>query len=85
MSTLSASQLVTLGALLVRIEQHYGSPQDVEWCHDGEQFWIVQSRPVTTAGANPQSAIQQSRMIRNPRSAIRNPIGSSGRVRTSRK
>jgi rifampicin phosphotransferase len=47
-STLSASQLATLGALLARIERHYGSPQDVEWCHDGGQFWIVQSRPVTT-------------------------------------
>jgi pyruvate,water dikinase len=22
-------------------------PQDVEWAHDGEQFWILQSRPVT--------------------------------------
>jgi pyruvate,water dikinase len=26
----------------------FGAPQDVEWCHDGKQFWIVQSRPVTT-------------------------------------
>ena len=47
--TLSASQLATLGALLARIERHYGAPQDVEWCDDGEQFWIVQSRPVTAA------------------------------------
>ena len=52
-AALSAAQLATLGALLVRIEQHYGSPQDVEWCHDGEQFWIVQSRPVTTRRRNP--------------------------------
>src|SRR6185436_7396131 len=51
-ATLSAAQLASLGALLTRIEQHYGAPQDVEWCHDGEQFWIVQSRPVT---ASPES------------------------------
>jgi len=51
-TTLSAAQLASLGALLTRIEQHYGAPQDVEWCHDGEQFWIVQSRPVT---ASPES------------------------------
>lgn len=50
-SALSASQLVTLAALLTRVEAHYGTPQDVEWCHDGRQFWIVQSRPVTTAVA----------------------------------
>jgi rifampicin phosphotransferase len=43
--------LMTLGALLLRIEREYGAPQDVEWCHDGLQYWIVQSRPVTTHAA----------------------------------
>src|SRR5439155_751725 len=33
-ATLSASQLAELGALVTRIEQHYGMPQDIEWCHD---------------------------------------------------
>jgi pyruvate,water dikinase len=45
---LSSEQLTELGRLLIRIERLYGAPQDVEWCHDGRQFWIVQSRPVTT-------------------------------------
>jgi len=43
-----ALDLAGLGDLLLRIERHYGAPQDVEWCHDGALFWIVQSRPVTT-------------------------------------
>ena len=47
-STLTTTELASLGALLTRIERHYGSPQDIEWCHDGHDFWIVQSRPVTT-------------------------------------
>ncbi len=47
-ATLTNGQLSNLVALLTRIESHYGSPQDVEWCYDGRQFWIVQSRPVTT-------------------------------------
>jgi pyruvate,water dikinase len=64
---LSAAQLAALAALLTRIEQHYGAPQDVEWCHDGEQFWVVQSRPVTTA--NPQSAIDPQSAIRSPQSS----------------
>ncbi len=73
-TTLSAAQLAVLGALLTRIEQHYGAPQDVEWCHDGEQFWIVQSRPVTTANLqpatrNPQSAIDPQSAIRSPQSS----------------
>ena len=54
-ATLSPAQLAELADLLLRIEQHFGAPQDVEWCHDGRQFWIVQSRPVTAAAARPQS------------------------------
>jgi pyruvate,water dikinase len=46
--SLADAQIQALAALLVKIEQHYGRAQDIEWCHDGRQFWIVQSRPVTT-------------------------------------
>jgi pyruvate,water dikinase len=46
--SLTDIQVRELASLLKRIEQHYGGPQDVEWCHDGKQFWFVQSRPVTT-------------------------------------
>ena len=48
---LSGAQIETLTGLLTRIEALYGAPQDVEWCWDGRQFWIVQSRPVTAAPA----------------------------------
>src|SRR5262249_6008670 len=37
-----------LARLAVGIEALYGSPQDIEWCFDGEHYWVVQSRPVTT-------------------------------------
>ncbi|OFW32698.1 MAG: hypothetical protein A3J28_14880 [Acidobacteria bacterium RIFCSPLOWO2_12_FULL_60_22] len=47
--SLPEEQVKELGRLLVRIEQFYGSPQDVEWCYEGRKFWIVQSRPVTAA------------------------------------
>ena len=30
------------------LERRFGDPQDVEWAHDGEQLYIVQSRPITT-------------------------------------
>ena len=48
-SSLTDAQIQALTALLLRIERYSGAPQDVEWCHDHEQLWIVQSRPVTTA------------------------------------
>ncbi|HEX8143484.1 MAG TPA: PEP/pyruvate-binding domain-containing protein [Pyrinomonadaceae bacterium] len=65
--SLDAEQLRELAALLKRIEEHYGSPQDVEWCHDGAQFWIVQSRPVTAA----QTPAQTLRDIEWTRANVR--------------
>ncbi|MBA3767396.1 MAG: hypothetical protein H0W99_10480, partial [Acidobacteria bacterium] len=59
--SLTDAQLGELAALLVRIEEHYGGPQDVEWCHDGAQFWIVQSRPVTATREVSPSAPQTAR------------------------
>lgn len=45
---LSDEQVKELAALGKRIEDHYGSPQDIEWCLEGDTFSIVQSRPVTS-------------------------------------
>ncbi|WP_127554589.1 phosphoenolpyruvate synthase [Actinoplanes sp. OR16] len=40
--------VVRLAALGRRIESHFGSPQDIEWCRDADGFAVVQSRPITT-------------------------------------
>ena len=50
--SLTDEQIGELAAILNGIEQHYSAPQDVEWCHDAARFWIVQSRPITTARAH---------------------------------
>ena len=31
-----------------RIQEHFGSPQDIEWCLAEDQIFILQSRPITT-------------------------------------
>jgi pyruvate,water dikinase len=49
-ASLTTAQVRELAKMLVAIEGHYRAPQDVEWCHDGAQFWIVQSRPITGIG-----------------------------------
>jgi pyruvate,water dikinase len=54
--SLTEGQVKELAALLARIEEYYCAPQDIEWCHDGRQFWIVQSRPVTAAPARDDAA-----------------------------
>lgn len=43
---LSRAHLRELCALLWAVHRFFGVPQDVEWCHAGERFWVVQSRPV---------------------------------------
>jgi pyruvate,water dikinase len=45
-----------LGEMAVRIEKHYGTPQDTEWAFDSTgQLWMLQSRPVTSSGGTPVS------------------------------
>lgn len=45
---LSDLQIIKLAKLVVKIEQHYGFPVDVEWALKKERFYVVQSRPITT-------------------------------------
>jgi pyruvate,water dikinase len=45
---LTDAQVVRLAQLGRQIEAHFGRPQDIEWCLAGEDFRIVQSRPITT-------------------------------------
>ncbi len=45
---LTDAQVVRLAQLGRRIEAHFGCPQDIEWCLTGDDFQIVQSRPITT-------------------------------------
>jgi rifampicin phosphotransferase len=41
-------QVMELAQLGRRIEEHFGCPQDIEWCLADDGIWIVQSRPITT-------------------------------------
>lgn len=47
---LSEEQLRDLTVLGRRIEDYFGGPQDIEWAYADGAFYIVQARPVTTAG-----------------------------------
>ena len=52
---LTEAQIVRLAALGRRIEAHFGHPQDIEWCLVDDDFWIVQSRPITTLFPIPEA------------------------------
>ena len=47
-------QVVEMG---VRVEAHFGRPQDVEWALDHERrLWLLQTRPITTLFPVPESS-----------------------------
>ncbi|WP_101257284.1 rifamycin-inactivating phosphotransferase [Streptomyces barkulensis] len=52
---LTDAQVLRLVQLGRRIEAHFGRPQDIEWCLDGDDFHIVQSRPITTLFPVPEA------------------------------
>jgi pyruvate,water dikinase len=59
-SVLTDAQVVELVALGRRIEAHFGSPQDIEWCLADGQFHFVQSRPITTLFPIPASSDREN-------------------------
>ncbi|MFI5194809.1 MAG: phosphoenolpyruvate synthase [Chitinophagales bacterium] len=46
--TLTDPQILQLARIGRQIEDHFGRPQDIEWCLADDTFYIVQSRPITT-------------------------------------
>ncbi len=45
---LSEAKILELSELVLKIENHYGFPCDIEWAFEANTFYIVQSRPITT-------------------------------------
>ncbi|MFA5934856.1 MAG: PEP/pyruvate-binding domain-containing protein [Candidatus Paceibacterota bacterium] len=45
---LTDSQVLDFTDFIMRIENHYGFPCDIEWAYEKNTFYIVQSRPITT-------------------------------------
>ncbi|MGX9706022.1 phosphoenolpyruvate synthase [Laceyella tengchongensis] len=41
-------KILELAELGRRIKKHYGTEQDIEWCLEGDRFFILQSRPITS-------------------------------------
>jgi pyruvate, water dikinase len=53
--TLSQAEIIAIAELGLRAQQHYGTPQDLEWARAAGETYLVQSRPITTLGAQPAS------------------------------
>lgn len=57
LSDTALSQLADLGR---RVEALYGDPRDVEWAFANGQFFLLQARPITVAGAAEREAVRQA-------------------------
>lgn len=84
-------EVLALARLGLRVERHYGSPQDIEWAEEGGRFYIVQSRPVTTLGPRGEgaSARKETKEEAGKGKALLTGLGASpgvaaGRVRVLR-
>lgn len=45
---LTKKELWELSQLIIKIENHYGFPCDIEWAHSKGKMYILQARPITT-------------------------------------
>ena len=52
---LRSEQILQLERMGRKIEEHFGRPQDIEWCLVDDTFYIVQSRPITTLYPIPEA------------------------------
>ncbi|MDV6280726.1 PEP/pyruvate-binding domain-containing protein [Rhodococcus jostii] len=46
---LTTAQALALAALGRDVESLFGCPQDIEWAIAGDDIWVLQARPITTA------------------------------------
>lgn len=60
--TLTDEQVLQLARIGRKIEEHFGAPQDIEWCLVDDTFYIVQSRPITTLYPIPEANDQEDRV-----------------------
>ncbi len=54
-ASLTNHHAIALAQLGARIEEAFGSPQDIEWARVADRLWIVQTRPITSLFPLPDS------------------------------
>jgi pyruvate,water dikinase len=59
---LTNDQILELERIGRKVESYFGSPQDIEWCLVNDEFFLVQSRPITTLFPIPKASDQENRV-----------------------
>jgi pyruvate,water dikinase len=61
---LTDEQLAALADLGRRVEAFYGDPRDIEWAIADGRVWLLQARPITTAGAGDREQVRRETIDR---------------------
>ena len=61
---LTDDQLAALADLGRRVEAFYGDARDIEWAIADGQVWLLQARPITTAGAGDRDRVRRETIER---------------------
>jgi len=78
-ASLSDEEIHELARQGKQIENHYGSPQDIEWAMQKGSIYILQTRPVTAVGRK-----EQPRGITKERQIIARGLGASPGIAVGR-
>lgn len=78
-ASLSDEEVHELARLAKQIENHYGSPQDIEWAIQKGSIYILQTRPVTAVGRK-----ERPREITKERQIIARGLGASPGIAVGR-
>ncbi len=80
---LTDKEIQQIAGLGMKIEQHYGSPQDTEWAIEGKKVFMLQSRPITTpiSSAKVESETPEEESKELVRGLGASPGRGSGEVR----
>ncbi len=80
---LSDKEVVTLAKIAKRIEEHYGTPQDIEWAIDRDlpfpkNVFIVQSRPETVWSLKEKLPVEEPKPSKLPESLVELKVVTKG-------
>lgn len=85
---LADDEILELARTGLRVHAHYGQPQDIEWATSGGQWFILQSRPITTLGREADSgptAAQDATVLLTGQSASPGMVSGTVRILSSPK
>ena len=72
-----ADRLAVIGR---EVEAHYKSPQDIEWCLAGGEFFLVQARPITALPEEPVSPAELDKVRAEEIAEVRKRAEGRGKV-----